>query len=100
MRAVLMMAACLLLILLARPAAAGLNEDLLATVNGGWNKDIDKIRALIDHCADVNAKNKFGDALLIIAARMGSNETVNVLLGKGADVHIRSTNVFKKLIKI
>ncbi|HOD27950.1 MAG TPA: ankyrin repeat domain-containing protein [Syntrophales bacterium] len=89
---ILMAAACLLLIILAGPAAAGLNEDLLATVNAGWNKDLDKIRALIDQGADVNARNKFGDTPLTIAARMGSNETVKLLLGKGADVHLRSTN--------
>jgi uncharacterized protein len=88
----LMTSACLLLILLAQPASAGLNEDLLATVNSGWNKNLDKIRALIDQGADVNAKNKFGDTSLIIATRTGSNETVKLLLEKGADVHIRSTN--------
>ncbi len=89
---ILMTTAFLLLLLPAGPASAGLNEDLLAAVSGGWNKNLDRIRTLIDQGADVNAKNKYGDTSLIIAARMGSNETVKVLLEKGADVHIRSTN--------
>ena len=77
---------------------AGLNEDLLALVQGGWNKNLDKIRPLIDQGADVNAKNTYGDTSLIIAARYGSNKTVKILLEKGADVSIRSANGWTPLI--
>jgi ankyrin repeat protein len=67
-------------------------DDLLAIVQSGWNKDISRIQTLIDQGADVNARNKYGDTPLVIAARNGSNETVKALLAGGADVNIKSQN--------
>jgi ankyrin repeat protein len=49
-----------------------------------------KVRLLVEHGADVNAKSTTGrTALLLAALHNGSDEVVDLLIAKGADVHAR-----------
>jgi ankyrin repeat protein len=48
------------------------------------------VKALIDAGADVNAKDKFGEAPLHIAAVRGHNEITLLLIDKGANVNTRN----------
>jgi ankyrin repeat protein len=51
---------------------------------------IEMVKLLIGVGADVNAKDDFGDTLLMYAARGGSLETVNLFIAKGLDVNARA----------
>ena len=44
-------------------------------------------RLLLDHGANVNAKNGFGNTALILASSSGRADTVRLLLSRGADVN-------------
>ena len=48
------------------------------------------VKALIDAGADVNAKDKLGEAPLHIAAVRGYNEITSLLIAEGADVNTRN----------
>ncbi|CAH1801994.1 unnamed protein product, partial [Owenia fusiformis] len=51
--------------------------------------DVTRVRLLLEHCADVNAKNKYGDTALLYAILnpQQSNRLLQELLDLGADVN-------------
>jgi ankyrin repeat protein len=58
---------------------------ILAASSGGPHA-AENIRTLLDHGADVNASNGFGNTALMLAAEKGHAEAVALLLQRGADV--------------
>jgi len=86
----LTLGAVLLCICLSSPPAgvAQANDDLHNAVADG---DIDRVRALIDKGADVNARDGTGQTALMIAASRNQVEILKVLLQKGADVNEKAT---------
>ncbi|MEW6350864.1 MAG: ankyrin repeat domain-containing protein [Thermodesulfobacteriota bacterium] len=49
------------------------------------------LRVLIEHGADPNARDVFGEPILVFAGRSGESEIVSLLLDKGADVKAKDT---------
>ena len=71
---------------------AGSNPNIASTdkytslhvaLNGGCSKNI--ISAILDHGADVNARNKMNVTALMIACKNRNKDVINVLLNDGAD---------------
>lgn len=54
------------------------------------SNDMAKLRALVRTAADANAKTDAGDPLLMIAASVGSEESMRFLLDQGADVNAQN----------
>lgn len=61
--------------------------DLERAARGG---DLKEVIRLLDHGADVNEKNKYGNTVLDSAKRWGHVDVVKALLDKGADVHAKT----------
>lgn len=59
------------------------------------NGFIDKIQELLDHGADINAKDDYGFTALTKAAWHGYTEVVKLLLEKGADINAKDTALIK-----
>ena len=59
-------------------------------VIGGSSKEV--LETIIDHGADVNAKNKHNITALMQACKRGDVEIINILLSAGADSSIADTN--------
>ena len=72
-------------VLWATIAIAGVNEDLYRASRRG---DMPEVQRLITKGANVNAKTKYGTALMI-ASKLGHREVVQVLLANGADVNAK-----------
>ena len=69
-------------------ARADINEDLLNAAKAG---DADRVRALLDAEADVNARedgHEYGNTPLIQAAWKGHTEVVRLLLAAGANIDL------------
>lgn len=79
---------CLLLLLVSPGAlhAQDLNAELLAAAR---KSDAEKVKALLDRGADVNARSPYGATPLFFACDRGSVEVVQVLLARGADVNAK-----------
>jgi ankyrin repeat protein len=78
------------------PAYSGdLNRDLLNAVETG---DVDKVNALLEHGADVNATGSYGNSALTMAAWKGQLDVVQALLEKGAEVNVKDNNGFSPLM--
>jgi ankyrin repeat protein len=74
----------LLLVLLALAAlATAKDNDLIKAAGRG---DVQRVKALIDAKADVNAKDNHGGTALMEAAFQGHADIVTLLLDKGADI--------------
>ncbi|MGA2435002.1 MAG: ankyrin repeat domain-containing protein [Bryobacteraceae bacterium] len=86
MLTVLLLCACLSS---APVGAAGQNGDLQQAAEDG---NLDRVRALIDNGADVNARDTWGKTALMYAASKDHVDVVRVLLQKGADVNAKTTN--------
>ncbi|MFA6217841.1 MAG: ankyrin repeat domain-containing protein [Candidatus Omnitrophota bacterium] len=52
--------------------------------------DLFNARRLLEHCSDMNARNEFGETVLMDAVREGNVMMVNLLLEKGVDINIRN----------
>lgn len=67
---------------------------LTGGVTGGDNdiKSAEMAGMLIEKGVDVNAKNKFGHTVLMLAAKQGNAPLMKLLIEKGADVNARSDN--------
>jgi hypothetical protein len=76
----------LLPLLLAPAGAQSLNDELLAAAR---KSDVEKVKALLDKGADVNARSPYGATPLFFACDRGSVEVVQVLLARGADVNAK-----------
>lgn len=68
--------------------AQDLNEEILAATRKG---DVEKVKALLEKGADVNAKSRYGATPLFFACDRSNAEMVKLLLEKGADVNIKDT---------
>jgi hypothetical protein len=68
--------------------AADLNEELFAAARKG---DTERIRALLDQGADVNAKWRYDATALLMACMRGHAPTVRLLLDRGAKVDVKDT---------
>lgn len=68
-------------------AAAAENTELLTAIRQG---DLNAVRLLLTHGADVNAKDAKGASALLYSAIYGDLECVNLLLDKGADPNASS----------
>jgi len=66
----------------------GWGEPLLATIRSvrSWNRGLDIVKLLLEGGADVSAKDEFGNSALHLAAGLGYEPLVRVLLEKGAAV--------------
>jgi ankyrin repeat protein len=51
--------------------------------------DVDAVKSLLNKGANINAKNRVGETLLIISIEHKCKEITNLLLQKGADVNIK-----------
>ena len=61
--------------------------------------DINKVRLLVDHGADVNARSQMGRTPLLVAAyTAGASETVKLLLNKGANANTADASGITPLI--
>eukprot|EP00833_Pecoramyces_ruminatium_P016186 jgi/Orpsp1_1/1190218/evm.model.d7180000077504.1 len=56
------------------------------------NENIREIKKLIKNEADINSKNKYDDAPLSIACKMGYKKIVEYLIMNGADINIKNNN--------
>lgn len=68
--------------------AQDLNEEILAATRKG---DIEKVKALLDKGADVNAKSRYGATPLFFACDRSNTEMVKLLLEKGANPNVQDT---------
>lgn len=55
------------------------------------------VKTLLDHGADINIKNRYGETALLQAAFRGHDEVVKLLLARGADVTPRNDKGFSAL---
>ena|ERR1700722_1286323 len=53
------------------------------------NEDIPTIRVLIEHKANINWRDGFGDTALMYAAQIGNTLIIGYLLDNGADIHAK-----------
>jgi ankyrin repeat protein len=51
---------------------------------------IEELRVFLDHSADLNVKNKDGQAALHLAVEQGYSKAVRLLIEKGADVNVKN----------
>jgi uncharacterized protein len=49
--------------------------------------DLEKVRRLVEHGADINAKDEYGQTALMKAAHRGQVELVRLLIKNGADLN-------------
>lgn len=67
------------------------NEDhATPLINAAANMSMEAVELLLEHGADINAKNAVGDTALIMAAWRGDGHCVDLLCNQGADVTYRS----------
>ena len=66
---------------------ADLDSDL---INAVLQADTATVSALLATGSDVNAKNRDGETVLILAAKYGYTDVVKALLAKGAEVNAKS----------
>ncbi len=66
------------------------NTALIDSAKYAKDSTCDIIALLVDHDADVNAKNKLGLTALIFAAQGGHVENIGCLISEGADVNAKS----------
>ena len=88
---------CLLLavvFVLATGGSATASSLMEATTKG----DSEKVKALLEKGADVNAKENNGLTALMRAAFAGQSEIVQALVAKGADVNTKVNNGFTALM--
>lgn len=81
----------IMLLLLFLPVVAygqNLNEEILAATRKG---DVEKVKALLEKGADINAKSPYGATPLFFACDRSNVEMVKLLLEKGADPNVRDT---------
>ncbi|RSN68323.1 ankyrin repeat domain-containing protein [Candidatus Korarchaeum cryptofilum] len=71
-----------------------LNRDLLKAAARG---DLEKVRELLDKCADVNARDEFGCTPLRHAATIGNIDIVKFLVERGADIDAKDKFGFTPL---
>jgi len=86
MKSLLKMVLFLILLLIAHTSYADINSDLIQAA--GIN-DAAKVKQLLKQGADVNAKDKYGNTALMIAAISGHTDTAKVLIDGGADVNAK-----------
>jgi hypothetical protein len=67
-------------------SSGSLNSQLLSLPVTG---DPAEIRLLLEKGADVNARNDYGDTMLLMATQFGHTDVVELLLEKGADLNAR-----------
>ena len=72
-----------------------LNQKLIDAAKGN---NIKGVREEIKLGADVNAKDKYGDTALILAAWYGYTEVAKLLLAAGADVNAKDNGGYTALI--
>jgi ankyrin repeat protein len=77
-----------LLLLLALTACLSGSEEFFDAARKG---DAAKVRGLLDQGVDVNAKWRYGQTALLMAAWRGRPEVVKVLLERGAAVDVKDT---------
>ena len=65
---------------------ADLNADLINAVLKG---DTATVNTLLAKGSDVNAKDRYGQTVLILAAKYGHTDVVKALLAEGADLNAR-----------
>jgi uncharacterized protein len=70
-------------------AAAGLNWRDIASI-GTEKESIEAIQICLDHGADINAANSFGDTALHGAAQRGADDIVRFLVSKGANPNAKN----------
>ena len=66
-----------------RKASSG--KDLSRAADDG---DLDAINELLDHGADVDARDRSGNTALLVAVCYGNTEAVELLCSRGADVNV------------
>ena len=81
----------MLALLIPIPAyAQDLGSQLLEAAKGGQTE---KVKALLEAGADVEAKDNDGETVLMVAAVGGYTDVVRTLLEAGADVNVLTTSV-------
>ena len=81
-------ALALLWLFASQPAAASLDDELIAAARRG---DVAAAKALLDKGANVDAKARYDVTPLMTAALRGNLELVRLLVERGANVNIRDT---------
>lgn len=66
---------------------------------GAGHVTIDTVKLLIEHGAEINAKDKYGRTALMIASMYGHPDTVKLLIESGADIRATDLNGKTALIK-
>jgi len=57
--------------------------------DAAWLGKVEEVKTLLDHGADINFQDKFGDTALMIVSSKGNTEMVKILLDHGADVNLQ-----------
>lgn len=78
----------LLLFLPSAISAQDMNEEILAATRKG---DIEKVKALLDKGASVEAKSRYGATPLFFACDRSNTEMVKLLLERGANPNVQDT---------
>ena len=76
------------------------NDDPEALISAAKSGDLSLLKALIDHGADLEARDKANNTALIWAAANGQDEAVSLLLSHGADAGAMDANGTSALIEI
>jgi len=70
----------------------GINHEETMLLLSSRLDDQHRVRFLLDHCANVNNKNKAGYNALMVAASAGNTSMCKFLLSRGADLEIKNNN--------
>jgi ankyrin repeat protein len=60
--------------------------------------DSEAVRGLLRSGADVNARDRYGQTALMLAAHHGHREIVEILIGRGADLNVTAKYNFSALM--
>ena len=89
----LLLVVCSIVLLLAYLALAGyVGSEKTQLFNAAYIGNWERVKTLVDRGIDVNAKDKYGQTLLILASYRNDKDIVTLLISKGADTNIHNAS--------